>query len=154
MWPSLYGHQTVQCKLKKGLKTHKKSIFSLFQSLHRTAWWPYRFEPHQCSLIYPTNPSTNPWNFWEKILRFGGIEKLLFESANLNFWFSKIKFFASSPRKSFKISKLLMITLVSSKFLAMHNITLYSVNAIMPGSRNVEKYYSEGIRKNADKRKS
>ena len=30
----------------------------------------------------------------------------------------------------------------------------FSINAIMPRSGNVEKYYSEGIRKNVDKRKS
>ena len=37
--------------------------------------------------ICPTHPRTNPWNFREKILRIGGIEKLIFfESAILNFF--------------------------------------------------------------------
>ena len=32
--------------------------------------------------INPKNPRTNPWNFWKKILRIGGFEKLsFFESA-------------------------------------------------------------------------
>ena len=36
--------------------------------------------------INPTNPRTNPWNFWKKILRIGEIEKLsCFELAILEF---------------------------------------------------------------------
>ena len=48
--------------------------------------------------IYSTNPKTKPWNFHEKILRIGGVEKLSFLSRI--FWF----LFASSPVKPFKIS--------------------------------------------------
>ena len=47
--------------------------------------------------IYPTNPRNNPWNFGEKILRIGGIEKLSFFKSAI------LIFFASSPWKSLQI---------------------------------------------------
>ena len=45
--------------------------------------------------INSTNPRTNPWNFYKKILRIGNFEKCtFFESAILIFFFQKIFFFA------------------------------------------------------------
>ena len=55
--------------------------------------------------INPTNPRTNLWNFREKILRIGDFEKrCFFESAILNFFFRKKKFFfAFFPWKQVKV---------------------------------------------------
>ena len=70
--------------------------------------------------INPTNPRTNPWNFHKKKLRIGNFEKLsFFESA----------IFASS---SWILGyqgwvEILMITLVYSKNISVHNILLHSV---------------------------
>ena len=48
----------------------------------------------------PTNPRTNSWNFWKKILRIGKVGKLsFFESAILIFFSKKKKKNVSSPRK-------------------------------------------------------
>ena len=58
--------------------------------------------------ISPTEPMTNFWNFWEKILRIGGSEKLsFFEWAILDLFFQK-GFFCLIPMKvtqSFLCSK-------------------------------------------------
>ena len=84
-----------------------------------TLFWVHVRQPdnHIDALcIYSTNPRTNLWNFCEKILIIGGVEKLSFcESAILTSHF----FFASSPWKSVEIYRLawdqiLMITLVFS----------------------------------------
>ena len=55
--------------------------------------------------INPTNPRTNLRNFREKILRIGDFEKwAFFESAILNFFFRKKKFFfAFFPWKQVKV---------------------------------------------------
>jgi hypothetical protein len=50
--------------------------------------------------IYPINPTTNPWNFGQKILRTGGFENLSFLSQPFSFYFSEIFIFVSSPSKS------------------------------------------------------
>ena len=42
MWLNLYGHQAVQYKLKKGIKSLKKIAFLPLLSLRPTAWRPYR----------------------------------------------------------------------------------------------------------------
>ena len=72
--------------------------------------------------------------FTKKILRIGRIEKLsFFEWAILNSFFHT-NFFLFHPHKNQSNFlgqqgwvEILMITLVSSNFLAMRNITLYSV---------------------------
>ena len=64
-------------------KTGKKCIFCVFRlflSLCLTASRPYRLS-HTNALfasINPSNQRTNPWNFWEKILRIGGTGKWVF----------------------------------------------------------------------------
>ena len=83
----------------------------------------------------PTNPRTNLRNFREKILRIGDFKKwAFFESAILNFFFEKKKFFllhSHENRPKFiwlkGWVKILTFSLVSRKFLAMRNILLYSV---------------------------
>ena len=56
--------------------------------------------------IFSFCPKANHWSFGKRILRIGGTEKLcFFESAILDFIFSKIRFFfASLPWKSVKVS--------------------------------------------------
>ena len=55
----------------------------------KTSWW---------NSINYTNPRTNPWHFWKKIMRMGGIEKhSFFESTILEFFFQI--FFCCIPTK-------------------------------------------------------
>ena len=72
----------------------------------------------------PTNPRTTPWNFQNFSFRIGNFEKCtFFESAILNFFFRKKKFFLlNSYQNTWKfiglqgISEILMITLVCSSW--------------------------------------
>ena len=68
--------------------------------------------------INSTNPRTNSWNFWKKILRIGGFEKLsFFESAIVNFDFQKKKiFFCFIPMK---ISHKLCVRMDGTQFLSL-----------------------------------
>jgi hypothetical protein len=84
---------------------HKKCIFACF--------WAYVGQPHDhigwatsmpFASINPTNPRTNPWNFWKKILRIGRIENLgFFQSAILNIFF-KIFFYFIPMKISHKLN--------------------------------------------------
>ena len=74
---------------QKQPKKTKNAFFACF--------WAYVGQPHDhigwvtsmsFTSINPTNPRTNPWNFYEKILRISGAGKLpFFESAILIFFF-------------------------------------------------------------------
>ena len=81
--------------------------------------------------INPTNPRTNLWNFRKIFLRIGDFENLIFfESAIFIFFFQKKN--ASFLWKSVQIYIVewmgwhFDVFLVSRKFLAVRNITLYS----------------------------
>ena len=86
-------------KLKNHLK-HKKMhfllVFELMSDSLTFCWatlMPF-------ASINPTNPRTSPWNFWKKILRIGGIEKLcFFESAILDGFFQNV-FFLLLPNEN------------------------------------------------------
>ena len=68
--------------------------------------------------INPTNPRTNPWNFHKKILRIGDFEKWpFFESAILNFFFEKKKFFFCFI--PMKISHKLCVRMAVTQFLLL-----------------------------------
>ena len=88
---------------------HEIFLFSVFR-----AFWAYVGQPHAFidwatsmpfASINPTYIRTNLRNFREKISRIGDFEKwAFFESAILNFFFEKKKFFfASFPWKSAQI---------------------------------------------------
>ena len=68
---------------------------------HNHKNWVPSILTHNLWLIFnSTNPRTNKWNFHKKILRIGDFEKWpFFESAILNFFFSKKIKIASSPWK-------------------------------------------------------
>ena len=69
MWLNLYGHQAVQRKLKKGVKTQKMHFYPFFEL-----------------------------NFREKILKIGVVENLsFFELAILIFFFKTKIFFCFIP---------------------------------------------------------
>jgi hypothetical protein len=92
MYLNLYGCEAVRHKGKNSLKTqilHFLPVFALMLDSH-IGWdksMPF-------ASINPTNPRTNPWNFHKQILRIGDFEKCtFFESAILNFFFQKKKFF-------------------------------------------------------------
>ena len=79
-----------------------------------STFWAYVGQPHShigratsmpFASINSTNPRTNPWNFHKKFLRIGDFEKCtFFESAILNFFFQKKKFFfAFFPWKLVKV---------------------------------------------------
>ena len=122
-WLNLYGRQTWA---KKRAKNTNNVLLALFwahvgHSDGNICWSTLM----PLTSIYPTNPRTNPWNFCEKILRIGEVENLRF------FWISHFEFFFCFI--PIKISHKLcdgmngMFSLVSTKFLAMRNISLYSV---------------------------
>ena len=101
MWP--WGCPT---KAQKQPKSTENAFFGCF--------WAFVRQPHghihwATSMPFvsfnPTNPRTNLRNFHEKILRIGDFKKwAFFESAILNFFFRKKKFFfASFPWKSAQI---------------------------------------------------
>ena len=90
----------------KGIDVHSstymkwpKNAFFVFLG----CFCPYIRQPHDnigwatlmpFASINLTNPTTNLWNFREKILRIGDFEKrCFFESAILNFFFRKKNFF-------------------------------------------------------------
>ena len=82
MWLNLYGREAVWHKLKNRQKQAKNAFFVFFG-----CFWAYVGQPHDhigwatsmpFASINPTNPRTNPWNFWKKILRIGGAGKLTF----------------------------------------------------------------------------
>ena len=102
---------------QKQPKNTKNAFFACFwayvgQSLNHIGWttsMPF-------TSINPTNPRTNPWNFWKKILRIGGIEKLSFLSQPFDFFFKSVQIYRVDwMGQNFDV------------FLAMRNITLYSV---------------------------
>ena len=86
-------------------KTSKKCIVCVF-----CHFWAYVGQPHDhigwapsmpFASINPTNPRTDPWNFHKKILRIDRVEKWpFFESAILNFFFKKKKFFLPHPHEN------------------------------------------------------
>ena len=90
IWP--WGCPT---KAQKQPKSTENAFFGCF--------WAFVGQPHghihwatsmPFASFNPTNPRTNLRNFREKILRIGDFEKRpFFESAILNFFFSKKKFF-------------------------------------------------------------
>ena len=123
MWLNLYGREAVWHELKNSQKTHKKALLACFRAYVGHIRWATSMP---FAWINPTNQRTNLWNFREKILRIGDFENLsFFESAILIFFFKTI-FFCFIP---IKISPNLYCRtdVVSKKFLAMRNITLYSV---------------------------
>ena len=85
--------------------------------------------------INPTNPWTDLWNFREKISRIGDFEKRQFwKIGHFEFDFlEKKNVLLHSHKNQSKFVwfngwvKILTFSLVSRKFLAMRNITLYSV---------------------------
>ena len=92
----------------------KKAKKKFRQKMQYLCFCPYVGQPHShigwdkpmpFASINPTNPRTNPWNFHKKILRIGDFEKCtFFESAILNFFFQKKKFFfAFFPWKLVKV---------------------------------------------------
>ena len=95
--------------------------------------------------INPTNPRTNMWNFCEKILRIGDFEKLPFWKIGY-FEF----FFGSFSWKSVQICMVewmgqnLTFSLVFMKFLAMCNITLYSVTCNIKKKKTLSKTLNWG----------
>ena len=123
VWLNIYGREAVRHKLKN----RQKMRFFVFLG----CFCPYVRQPHRhigwvpsmpSASFNPTNPRTNPWNFWKKILRIGGIENYFF------FWVSHFCFILM------KISHKLCDRMDGTqfwcfpcKFLAMRNITLYSV---------------------------
>ena len=67
--------------------------------------------------INPTNPRTNQWIFWKKILRIGGDGKWpFFESAILNFFFQKTNFKMADWKKAY-FPKSPILKIFSRKFL-------------------------------------
>ena len=77
--------------------------------------------------IYSTNPRTNPWNFRKKYWELGELKiSVFFELAILIFLLhpheNQLKFIVYNGWDT-----ILMITLITSKFLAMRINTLYSV---------------------------
>ena len=96
--------------------------------------------------INSTYPWTNPWNFWKKILKIGGVENLsFFESAILIFFCQlKKKIFCFIPMKI--IHKLCdrmdgtqfwcFLWFPTNSFLCVIYITLYSVSVISSISMN------------------
>ena len=110
------------------------------------SFWAYVGQPHDhihwarsmpFASCNPTNPRTNLWNFHEKILRIGDFEKWPFlKNGHFGFFFQKKNFFLlHSHENQSKFTwyngwvEILMFSLVSTKFLAMRKIALYSVYA-------------------------
>ena len=91
MWP--WGCPTY------ALKQAKNGFFVFFGCFRAYVGQPHGHTrwaiPMPFTSINPTNPRTNPWNFYEQILKIGGAGKWgFFVSAILNFFFPK-KFFFS-----------------------------------------------------------
>ena len=80
---------------QKRPKNTKNAYFGCFRpfvgQLHDHIGWASSMP---FASINPTNPRTNPWNFGRNCSAFDEVEKLsFFESAILNFFFRKKKFF-------------------------------------------------------------
>ena len=83
------------------LKQAKNGFFVFFGCFRAYVGQPHGHTrwaiPIPFTSINPTNPRTNPWNFYEQILKIGGAGKWgFFVSAILNFFFQKKKFFFAS----------------------------------------------------------
>ena len=95
-------------------------------------FWAYVTQPHAhigwaipmpFASMNSTNPRTAPWNFHKKILRIGDFEKWpFFESAILNFIFSKKKFFFASS----------LWKLVTNYVLEWMGLNFYDYDGIQP----------------------
>ena len=121
-----------------GQKQPKNTKYAFF-----ACFCPYVGQPHghvgwaksmPFSSINPTNPWTNPWNFHKKIWELAILKNGDFE--NRPFWiffFRKKKFLLHPNKNQSQImwwngwDSILMLSLVSTKFLAMRNISLYNV---------------------------
>ena len=137
IWLNLYGCQSGCLTLAlKQVKNTKNALLACFrayvwQSDNHLGWatsMPF-------ASINPTNPRTNLQKNLEKILRIGRIEKLIFFWVG-HFEFLFLQFFSYFLHPHKNLSNFLgqqgwvknfMFSLVSSKFLAMRNISLYSV---------------------------
>ena len=133
VWRKLYGRETVRHELKNGLKTQKMHILAvlglLSDSLTAIQVQPHQFPLHQSILLTQ--------GLIHEILAviaqlLGVVEKLsFFESAILNFFCKKkILLHSHQNQSTFKgqqgFFKILMITLVSRKFL----VCLYFCNTV------------------------
>ena len=114
---------------KKGhFSKQAKSAFFVFFG----HFWAYVGQPHghigwaipmPFASMNSTNPRTAPWNFHKKILRIGDFEKWpFFESAILNFIFSKKKFFFASS----------LWKLVTNYVLEWMGLNFYDYDGIQP----------------------
>ena len=106
-------------------KTRKKCIFCVFR-----LFWAYVGQPHDhiswgkpmpFASINSTNPRTDPWEFYEKILRIGGAGKWgFFEAAILNFlswpfWIFFCLIFVKNPALLYEASFFSALWMVSSE---------------------------------------
>ena len=135
MWLNVYGHEAVRSKLKNSLKTQKMHFLSVFE-LTSDSRSTIQVEPHQC----PSHQSI--------LLTQGPIHEILAEIAQLLVVVEKLSFSESAilkknlQKKIFFLlhshenqstfigqqgwAKILMITLISSKFL----VCLYFCNTV------------------------
>ena len=113
MWLNLYGHETVQRKLKN----RQEMGFVFFG-----CFWAYVRQPHNhigwatsmtFASINTINPRNNPWSFCEIFLRIGSIENLSFFELAILIFCSKKKYFSHFPMK---ISQSFLAGKVGSKF--------------------------------------
>ena len=128
MWLNVYGHEAVRSKLKNSLKTQKKHFLSVFE-LTLDSLSTIQVEPHQCPLHQSILLTQGPIHeiLAEIAQLLVVVEKLsFFESAILNFFLlhshkNQSKFIGQQGR-----AKILMITLISRKFL----VCLYFCNTV------------------------
>ena len=134
IWLNLYSHEVLRHKLKNGLKTQKMHILPVF-GLMLDSLTDIQVEPHQCPLHQSILLTQGPIHEIMAVIAqlLGVVEKLsFFESAILKFFCKKNFFLLHSyqNQSTFKgqqgFFKILMITLVSRKFL----VCLYFCNTV------------------------
>ena len=112
-----------------GLEKTQKMHFFPVLDLTSDSLTTIRVKPHQCPLLcpYAIDPGTNPWHFFEKILRIGGFEQLIFCVGHFDFFSQKKRFFCFIPIKSVKVS---WVARMGRKLVQFTNQTIKSTFSI------------------------
>ena len=100
IWP--WGCRTLALKqAKNAFLVFLGCFWAFVRQPHNYIGWA---RPMPFTSINSTNSRTNPWNVHENILRIKGVENLrFFESAILNFFFQKKKFYFVPMKISHKL---------------------------------------------------